>query len=87
VAEATPYAVWTPRLRSRVELRVTRTTVDRQGGVGRPSQLLEVPGWNLRLVATVRLREELDLSAWYRDRHPDRGTRDREGRMELRASF
>jgi hypothetical protein len=87
VAEATPYVVWTPRLRSRIELRVTRTTVDRQGGEGRSSQLLEIPGWNLRLVAAVRLREELDLSAWYRDRRPDRGIQDREGRMELRASF
>lgn len=87
VGEATPYVVWTPRLRSRIELRVTRTTVDRRGGVGSASRLLERPGWNLRLVAAVRLREELDLSAWYRDRRPDRGIPDREGRMELRASF
>lgn len=87
VAEATPYVVWTPRLRSRIELRVTRTTVDRRGGEGRPSRLLELPGWSLRFVAVVRLREELDLSAWYRDRRPDRGMPDREGRMELRASF
>jgi hypothetical protein len=87
VVEATPYVVWTPRLRSRIELRATRTSVSRRGGEGRPSRLLEVPGWNLRLVATVRLREELDLSAWYRDQRPDEGMPDREGRMELRASF
>ena len=87
VAEATPYIVWTPRLRSRIELRVTRTTVQRQGGEGRPSPLLELPGWNLSFVAAVRLREDLDLSAWYRDRRPDQGIQDREGRMELRASF
>jgi hypothetical protein len=87
VLEATPYVVWTPRSRSRVELRVTRTAVDRRGGVGAASRLLEQPGWNARLVATVRLRDELDLSAWYRERRPDHGTRDREGRMELRATF
>lgn len=87
VAEATPYVVWTPRSRSRTEVRVTRTAVDRRGGQGTPSRLLELPGWNARLVATVRLRDELDLSGWYRERRPDRGARDREGRMELRASF
>ncbi len=87
VAEATPYVVWTPRRQSRVELRVTRTSLERRGGTGRQSRLLEVPGWNVRLVASVRLRAELDLSAWYRDRRPDRGATDREGRMELRASF
>jgi hypothetical protein len=87
VLEGSPFLVWLPQSRSRVELRTTRTSVARTGGIGLASRALERPGWSSRLLANVRLREELDLSFWLRDQRPDRGRAVQDGRMELRATF
>lgn len=86
VLAATPYVVWTPGQRSRIEVRSTRTSVERSGA-GAAGRLLESPGWDSRAVGTIRLREELDLSLWYRDRRPDRADAVQDGRLELRATF
>lgn len=87
VYEATPFTVWSPQSRSRVELRTTRTWLAREGSRARLSRELERAGWSSRLLATVHLREELDLSVWLRDARPDRGRSTQDGRMELRATF
>jgi hypothetical protein len=87
VFEGTPYVVWSPRSHSRLEVRWTRTSVARDGGAFGIGRLLETPGSEARVVGTVRLREELDLSLWYRERRPDRDAAVRDGRMELRATF
>lgn len=87
VYELTPAVVWSPQSRSRVELKTTRTAVERRNGTGRASLDLERPGWNTRLVASLRLRDALDLSVWLRESQPDHGRRVQEARTELRATF
>lgn len=86
IYDATPYVVWTPGQRNRLEARGTRTSVSRSGG-GSAGRLLETPGWDSRIVGTIRIRQELDLSIWFRDRRPDRAEALRDGRLELRATF
>lgn len=87
VYELSPAVVFTPPSRGRVELRTTRTWVDRSGGQGRASRDLEVPGWVSRAVATIQLRDALDLSFSFRESRPERGKTIRDARTELRATF
>jgi len=85
--EATPSALWTGAARTRVELRATRLSVDRENGVARPDRTLERSGWTSRLLATVRLGASFDLSSTLRETRPDEGRTIRDARVELRASF
>ena len=87
VESVTPGVVWTPRPRSRVEVETTHTWVRRENGSGRASLDLERPGWVSRIVSTVRLREALDLSFFFRERRPRDGETVRDSRLELRATF
>lgn len=87
VYETTPSLVWSPRPRSRVELRTTRTWVSRSRRAGAASRDLEIPGLVSRLVATVQMRGSVDLSVWAQDRQPDDGVIVRDMRLEVRATF
>jgi hypothetical protein len=87
VYEGTPSLTWSPQPHNRLEIRWTRTSVARRGGRSSGGRLLETPGGDGRIVGTIRLREELDLSVWFRDRRPDHAAAIQDGRMELRATF
>jgi hypothetical protein len=87
VYELSPAVVFSPRSRGRIEVRTTRTWVEREGGPGRASRDLEVPGWASRAVATIQLRDALDLSFSFRESRPDGGRTIRDARTELRATF
>lgn len=87
VWETQPSGIWTPNPRTRLELGLTRTSVRRSGGAGRPDRALERSGWQTRLLGSVRLRTSLDLSAFLREQRPDHGRLIRDARMELRATF
>lgn len=87
VDELTLGAVVSPSFRSRLELSGTRTVVVRRHGTGRPDRALERAGWTARFLASIRLRDSLDLSASLREQRPDAGREVREARMELRATF
>ncbi|MCA9727774.1 MAG: hypothetical protein KC729_08835 [Candidatus Eisenbacteria bacterium] len=87
VSELSPALVFSPQSRGRIELRTTRTWVERRAGSGRASRDLEVPGWVSRAVATVQLRDALDLSFSFRETRPDDGRTIRDARTELRATF
>lgn len=87
VYETSPGLIWTPRARSRIELRTTRTSVVRRDAEGRPSRDLEKPGWTSRLLASGEIRDALDLTLWIRENRPDGGRVVQEARLELRATF
>lgn len=87
VFELSPAVVFNPPSRGRVELRTTRTWLERSGGSGRASRDLEVAGWVSRAVATIQLRDALDLSFSFRESRPDGGETIRDARTELRATF
>ncbi len=87
VVVGTPSLIWSPRSHSRIEVRTARTSLRRRGGSGRASRELEKPGWNSRILATVRLREALDLSFFVRESRPDGGKAVTDSRLELKATF